>query len=67
MLFYSKLHEKINCVDPHAKYTVSPCQSVNNSGWVDVAANVSITLYISDFVVDILYIFDVTSVQLAGG
>ena len=28
---------------------ISPCQSVNNSGWVDVAANVSITLYISGF------------------
>ena len=28
---------------------ISPSQSVNNSGWVDVAANVSITLYISDF------------------
>ena len=26
-----------------------PCQSVNNSGWVEVAANLSITLYISDF------------------
>ena len=28
---------------------IPPCQSVNNSGWVKVAANLSITLYISDF------------------
>ena len=47
-----------------------PCQSVNNSGWVEVAANLSITLYILDFCgrqLDILYIFDVTSVLQAGG
>ena len=46
---------------------IPPCQSVNNSGWVEVAANLSITLYILIFSVDILHIFDVTSVQLAGG
>ena len=47
---------------------IPPCQSVNNSGWVEVAANLSITLYISDFCGrhNILYIFDLTSVQLAG-
>ena len=44
---------------------IPPCQSVNNSGWVEVAANLSITLYISDFCSSI--IFDVTSVQLVGG
>ena len=25
---------------------IPPCQSVNNSGWVEVAAKLSITLYI---------------------
>ena len=44
---------------------IPPCQSVNNSSWVEVAANLCITLYISDFCSSI--IFDVTSVQLAGG
>ena len=44
------------------------CQSVNNSGWVEVAANLSITLYISDFCRrHTVHVFYVTTVQLAGG
>ena len=51
MLFYSKLHEKINCVEIvlARMLNIPPCQSENISSWVEVASNFFITLYILDF------------------
>ena len=46
---------------------IPPSQSVNNSGSVEVAANYLLLFIFQTFVVDILYIFDVTTVQLEGG